>query len=186
MQHAHHRCLAGSWIYLGFWISQRSEYTRVVNMLLVQNMSGFYIYHGSKCSRVTQGSEYAWICLNSFWICLIMLECGKSVRMAFVFCLTIVISCLKWPKAIFLKSKNLILLIVAGSIWYCFYVLDWVFLQVRFQICCYLWGTTGQRTVNLNMLNQWYTQIIYLWCLSNDLFNYFVVVVFLFLVLQRT
>ena len=30
------------------------------------------------------------------------------------------------------------------------------------------------------MPNQWYTQIIYLWYLFNDLFNYFVVIVFLF------
>ena len=61
-----------------------------------------------------------------------------------------------------------------------FFVLDWVFLQVRFQICCYLLGLRGPGAVNLNMSNQWYTQIIYLWCLFNDFFNYFVVVVFLF------
>ena len=60
------------------------------------------------------------------------------------------------------------------------FVLDWVFLQVRFQICCYLLGLRGPGAVNLNMPNQSYTQIIYLWCLFNDLFNYFVVVVFLF------
>ena len=60
-----------------------------------------------------------------------------------------------------------------------FFVLDWVFLQVRFQICCYRLGLRGRGAVNLNMPNQWYTQIIYLWCLFNDLFNYFVVAVFL-------
>ena len=61
-----------------------------------------------------------------------------------------------------------------------FFIFILLFLQVRFQICCYLLGLRGPGAVNLNMSNQWYTQIIYLWCLFNDFFNYFVVVVFLF------
>ena len=47
-------------------------------MLLVLNMSVFRIYHGSH-ARVTQGSEYARICLDNSWICLNM---PKSVLMA--------------------------------------------------------------------------------------------------------
>ena len=47
----HRRCLTGSWICLDFW---------------------FWIYQGSGYARVTQGSEYAWICLNNFRICLNM------------------------------------------------------------------------------------------------------------------
>ena len=39
------------------------NYARVLNILLVLNMSVFWIYHGSKYFRVTQGSEYAWIYL---------------------------------------------------------------------------------------------------------------------------
>ena len=55
-----------------FWIYGGSEYTSVLNMLLVLNMSGFWIYHGSKDAIVTQGFEYAWMCLNNSWICLII------------------------------------------------------------------------------------------------------------------
>ena len=48
----HHKCLAVFWICLGFWIYQRSEYTRV---------RGFWVY---------QDCEYAgfWTCFW-FWIC---------------------------------------------------------------------------------------------------------------------
>ena len=53
-----------------------------------------------------------------------------------------------------------------------FFIFISLFLQVRFQICCYLLGLRGPGAVNLNMSNQW--------CLFNDFFNYFVVVVFLF------
>ena len=34
------------------------EYAKALNMLLVLNMSGFWIYQGSKYARVTQGFEY--------------------------------------------------------------------------------------------------------------------------------
>ena len=60
----------------GFWIYQGCEFAGILNMLLVLNMSGFWIYHSFKYVRVTQGSKYAWICLNNSWICLIMPECA--------------------------------------------------------------------------------------------------------------
>ena len=48
----------------GFWPGtpiytyyfQACEYARVLIILLVLNMSGFWIYHGSKYARVTHGS----------------------------------------------------------------------------------------------------------------------------------
>ena len=63
--------------------------------------------------------------------------------------------------------------IVAGSIWFCFLFLDWIFLQLRFQICCYLWGP--KRSGPWILPNQWDTQKIYLWWFFNDLFICFVV-----------
>ena len=42
----------------GLWINQGYEYIRVLNMLLVLNMSRFWLYHGQH-ARIAQGSEYA-------------------------------------------------------------------------------------------------------------------------------
>ena len=44
----------------GFWLYQGFEYAEILNM------PGFWIYHGSKYARVTQGSEWASICLNNY------------------------------------------------------------------------------------------------------------------------
>ena len=41
-------------------------------MLLVLNMSEFWIYHSSKYARITQGFEYARIYLSNSWVCMIM------------------------------------------------------------------------------------------------------------------
>ena len=68
-----------------FSIHRGPEYTRVPNMFLVLNMSGFWTYHCSEYARITQGFEYAWSCLNV----------PKSVWMAFVLHLPIVIPYLK-------------------------------------------------------------------------------------------
>ena len=79
-------------------------------------MSGLWIYHGSKYVRITQGSEYALICLNNFWICLIMLECASISLNGFCFKFTHFNSISK-GKTVFLESKNLIFFsIIAGSI----------------------------------------------------------------------
>ena len=82
----------------GFWISQGPEYTKVLNTRLVISLPEFWIRvwfwicQGSEYARVTQGSEYAWICLTmSGWICLDMSEYAgicvnmpKSAWIAFV------------------------------------------------------------------------------------------------------
>ena len=65
------------WIYGGFWIYQTckcrgSEYASGFEYVSVLDMSMFWMHHGSKYARVTQGFEYPWICLNNSWICLIM------------------------------------------------------------------------------------------------------------------
>ena len=62
----------GFWICLWFCMSQSLAYTRVLNMPLVLNMPGFWIYQSSEYTRVTQGSEYAWIIPGYVWICLII------------------------------------------------------------------------------------------------------------------
>ena len=73
-----------------FWIYQSSEYPRILNMLLVLNISGLLIYHGSEYTRVTQGFEYDWIDLNNSWVCLILPECTQirmnSVCFTFTHC----------------------------------------------------------------------------------------------------
>ena len=61
------------------------------------NMSGFWIYHGSKLARVTQGFEDDWICWiipRYAWLCLNM---RNSAWVAFVLHLPIVIPYLKEP-----------------------------------------------------------------------------------------
>ena len=65
--------------------------------------------------------------------------------------------------------------------WMCLNVSE----NLTHQIWCYLLGLRGSGAVNHNIFNQWYTQVIYLWCLFNDLFNYFAVVVFLFWYFKR-
>ena len=63
--------------------------------------------------------------------------------MAFVLHLPIVNPSLKKEsQTVFLKSKNLIFY-SSCKYFILFFVLDCIFLQVRFQICCYLWGPTG-------------------------------------------
>ena len=132
------------WIGLIFWIGQCSEYTEA------QNKPGFWIrfwcwicqgsgYTTVKMSglhKVLKMPEYVWIIHGYAWLCLNKL---KSVWMAFVLHLFIVILYLKETYTVFLKSKNLIFPIVAGSIWFCVF-LEWIFLQVRFQIHCYFCG----------------------------------------------
>ena len=65
-----------------FWIYQGSIYNRVLNMLLVLIMSGFWIYHGSKYAWVIQSSEYAWMIPGYAKLCL---NVPKSDWVAFLF-----------------------------------------------------------------------------------------------------
>ena len=103
-------------------------------------MPGFWRYQGCEYARVTQGSEYAWTITGYAWLCLNM---PISVWMAFVLHLPIVNPSLKKEsQTVFLKSKNLIFY-SSCKYFILFFVLDCIFLQVRFQICCYLWGPTG-------------------------------------------
>ena len=52
------------WIYLWFWKHKGSGYARFLNIPLVLNMPAFWIYPGSEFARITQGSGYAWLCLD--------------------------------------------------------------------------------------------------------------------------
>ena len=131
-----------------FWIYQGPECAELLNMLL------FWIYHSLKYVRVTPSSKYAWIISGHVWLCL---NLPKFVWIAFVLHSPIVISYLKESYNVFLESKNLIFSIVAGSIWFFFFFfLDWMFLQVRFQICYYLWGPKGLGDLNLTQPVRWY------------------------------
>ena len=117
----HHRCLTGFWIYLRIRISQRSEYKEVLNIpgFWICQGSGyafsseyvrFSIYCGSKNSRVTLASEYAWTCL-------IMPE------WLFVLHLPIVILFLNELKTVSLKSENLFFCIYSRKdliLFFCF------------------------------------------------------------------
>ena len=61
-------------------VSQYIRFLNVIGVLIcyrfigyidrVLNMLNFWIYPGSEYARVRQGSEYAWIRLNNFWISL--------------------------------------------------------------------------------------------------------------------
>ena len=61
-------------MFLLFWMCQSFGCTRVLNMPLVFNMPGLWMYQSSVLAKVTQGSEYAWIILEYAWIYLIMSE----------------------------------------------------------------------------------------------------------------
>ena len=100
-QYAHSRCLASSWIYLGFSISQRSEYTRIVNVPGFWICLWFGICQGSRFAtvliipelhRALNMPQYPWMVPGYDWLCL---NVPNSFWMAFVFRLPIVIPCLK-------------------------------------------------------------------------------------------
>ena len=92
----HRRCLNKPCILnmLEFWIYHGSKYTKVLNMFVILNMLEFWIHHGSKYARVTQGFEYAWIISRHAWLGLNM---SKSVWMFFLLHLPTVIPYLKEP-----------------------------------------------------------------------------------------
>ena len=96
----HRRCLSKPWVLNmpEFSIDRGSKYTRVLNMFLVLNIPGFWIYHSSEYARFTQGFECTWFCLTV----------PKSIWMAFVLRLPIVILHLKKSYTVFLESENLI------------------------------------------------------------------------------
>ena len=103
----HGSCLTEFWICLGFWIYKRPEYagvwiyqaceyTRVLNMILILNMSGFWIYHGCNMPglhMILNKPDYAWRYFNlSKWLVLhlpIVIPClkpwRKYMRQALVF-----------------------------------------------------------------------------------------------------
>ena len=53
---------------------QGSEYVLDFEYDSVLNVPVFWIYQSCEYARVTQRSEYAWICLNNSWICLNLSE----------------------------------------------------------------------------------------------------------------
>ena len=117
-----------------FWVCLHSEYSTILSILVswifqgCEYATGFWIYHGFKCARITQGSEYPWICLNSSCIYLIISKYVWICLNSFFY--------IYW-----LLKKDLRLFsyfsIVARSIRFWFFCL-FVFFQVRFQIRCYL------------------------------------------------
>ena len=114
----------------GFWIHQDCKYARVLNMLLVLIISGFCIYHGSKYFRVPNMPEYVWMIPGYAWLCL---NVPKSLWIPFALPLTIVIPYPKEPYTVFLESKNLIYFYSSWK-YLILFVLEWIILQVRFQI----------------------------------------------------
>ena len=150
----HCRCLGWFWIWLGFWICQHSEYTGFLNIL------GLWICQGSGYTtilnipglhRVVNMPEYAWIIPGYVWVCL---NIPKSVWITFVLHLPFVIPYLKGEPWLFSwRVKNWIFYSCCKYL-IVFFVLDWIFLQVRFRICCYLWEPRESGAVNLDIPNQ--------------------------------
>ena len=67
--------MSGFWIYQGPEYASGSEYARVLNMPRFWICLWFWICQGSEYFRITQGSEYASICLiMSDWTCLNLSE----------------------------------------------------------------------------------------------------------------
>ena len=137
--------MRGFWICFWFWICQDSRYTAVLDMHETinanSNINGIMKY--AKLHRVPIMTEYAWIILEYVWLCL---NVTKYVWMPFVIYLPIVIPYLQ---AVFWKVKIWFFFYSSWKYLILFIVLGWIFLQIRFQICCYLWGLRGSGAVNL-------------------------------------
>ena len=106
---------------------------------------------------------YAWLCLNVL----------KSVWMAFVFHVLIVIPCVKEPYVVFLESKNLIFSIVFDFV-FCFRL---NISTSKFSNLLLPFGAEEaggcESCPTIEIPSKYY-----LWCFFSDLFIYFVVVVF--------
>ena len=61
-------------VWEGCEITCNPEYTSVLDMGLILNMAGSWIYQGSEYTKVTQASGCAWISLNNSWKCVIISE----------------------------------------------------------------------------------------------------------------
>ena len=96
--------------------------------------------------------EYVWIIHVYGWL---FLNVSKFVCMAFVLHLPIVIPYLKEPNTFFYKSKNLTFFYSSWK-YLILFALDWIFLQLRFQIVVTFAGRGGRGLWILP--NQWYTQ----------------------------
>ena len=109
--------------------------------------------------------ECVWINPGCVWSCL---NVANFVRMAFALYSPIVMPYLKETYTVFVESKNEIFSIVPGSIWFCFLFLDWILLQTRFQIWCYLWGRQGPEDLNLTQPVRYQVNItlMFFWCLT--------------------
>ena len=150
-------------------------------MLLVLNMWGFWIYHGQH-ARVTHGSQYVWIIHEYAWLCL---NIPKSSWMAFALHLAILIPYLKEPQAVFLKSKNLIFSILAGSVSFCIF-LDWMFLHwisLDWMLQAFKFAVTfvGRGDVNLDIPDEYIYDVFLM-----IYWSIFLLFFFHFLVLHRT
>ena len=126
----------------GFW------YTRVPNIFLILNMLGYWIYHGSKYARVTQGFEYAWI-IPVACICLIMPQCAKICLNGFCFTFTHCNSLSKGTIDCFLGKKLEVFDFV-----YCFRL---NIFTVKISNLLLPLGDWGSR-VPWTLRNQWYNQ----------------------------
>ena len=141
-------------------MSQSSGYTRVLNMLLVLNTPGFWIFRSSEYARVRQGSEYTWIIPEYTWICLNLpdftfphLFCNPfstwTRRYLFERLQETRGYNLREHEAVSLKRQNLIFLIAAGSISFVFYFRLDIFAS-KIEICLG-WGVWGLGTMNFDI-----------------------------------
>ena len=132
--------MPGFWICFLFWICQDSGYTKVLNMHETINTNcniSFLEY--VKLRRILIMTEYAWIILGYAWM---YLKMSKWFCYTFTHCNSLFIDR-------FLESKNLIFFYSSWKYLLLFIAWDWIFLQLRFQICCYIRGPTRSGAVNL-------------------------------------
>ena len=119
--------------------------------------------------------EYARIIPGCVLLCL---NVPKSFWMAFVSHSPIAIPFLKEPFNVFLESKNLIFSMVAGSIWFCFFVFRMnIFTSTVSNLLLPL-GPKGPGALNLTQLMRYPINTSMM--LFYDLFIYFLVVVVFF------
>ena len=127
------------WIGFWFWIFHGSKYASNSQYVRVWNMSGL--------QRVVNMPDYSWICMKSVFLQVpIVIPCllervitwfNKIYSLQYL-------RLFSWIHKIYFLYSGMDYLI-------CLFILQKIFLQLRFEICCYLLGLRGLGAMNLDM-----------------------------------
>ena len=108
--------------------------------------------------------DYLWICPNISEYARVRLNLPEWLSFTFLLCNTLPTwtpgylfqrlsntrsHSLEEHEIVFLKREIVFFSTEVGNIWFIFSILNKIFLQLRFQICCYLWRPKGTGTLNL-------------------------------------